>query len=30
VAIVRVVAAQPGVESVLSTLRACRPELVMG
>jgi alkanesulfonate monooxygenase SsuD/methylene tetrahydromethanopterin reductase-like flavin-dependent oxidoreductase (luciferase family) len=30
VAIVRVVAARPGVESVLATLRACRPELVYG
>ena len=29
VAIIRVVAAQPGIESVLNTLRACRPELVM-
>jgi alkanesulfonate monooxygenase SsuD/methylene tetrahydromethanopterin reductase-like flavin-dependent oxidoreductase (luciferase family) len=28
VAIVRVVAARPGVESVLAVLRACRPELV--
>jgi hypothetical protein len=28
VAIVRVVAARPGLESVLAALRACRPELV--
>jgi hypothetical protein len=30
VAIVRVVAARPGLESVLATVRACRPELVRG
>jgi hypothetical protein len=30
VAIVRVVAARPGVASVLATLQACRPELVYG
>jgi hypothetical protein len=30
VAIVRVVAARPGVASVLATLQACRPELVHG
>jgi len=28
VAIVRVVAARPGVASVLAVLRACRPELI--
>ncbi|MDA1349781.1 MAG: hypothetical protein O3A47_13095 [Chloroflexi bacterium] len=29
-AIVRVVAARPGVEHVLATMNACRPELVGG